>query len=142
MTQTDHVAQLLLHSVSKPTANAEGGTDMVYDPEQLKYRLMSVHAPNFVAFIRRYKDLQTICRRIEETQLPGVGAALAEYFRDRAENMMLSVTGEGSHDAETIRLLLQDRKEIAYLESAPKSPGMLDRIAGATQQPQEQAPPQ
>ena len=144
MSNTDPLVQLLLHSISKPTVNPDGSVGLTYDVEQLKYRLLDIKSDNFVAFLTSYKDMLATCQRLETTQLPAVGVALAEYFRSRVESMMIGVTGQASENAELIRLLLQDRTEqFVTLQSTPENRGLMDRLgAGSRPQQQQQAPQQ
>lgn len=141
MTDSAPLVQVLLHSISKPTQSPDGGVEMLFDPEFLRYRLMSVGANNFPAFVKEYKDMISVAQEMARTMHPEIGGALARYFVERADNMLISITAESSHHAELTRLLLQDRKEVAYLEAAPQKPGIMDRIAGATQPQEQQGPP-
>ena len=140
MTDQNPLVGLLMHSIAKEFRNPDGSVNMAFDPEQLRYRLMSVHAPNFVAFVKAYKDVITLGREMVETQLPGVGEAVANRFVTRVESMMISTTAESSHDAEMMKLMLEDKREIRYMDGSPKSRGLMDRIAGGTA-PQDGPPP-
>lgn len=141
MAHTDQLVQLMLHSISQPMSNPDGSVGLTYNTEELKYRLMDVHSDNFVAFIDAHKEVHSICDRIEATQLPDVGKAVADFFRAEADGMMISITGQSSERAELTKMLLQDRTEqLVTLQASPEHRGLAERLGGGTR-PQQQAPP-
>lgn len=133
-----------MHSIStQHGVNPDGSPNMVFDPEMIKYRMMDIDTENFPAFARAYKYLLLTCKEIVETQNPAVAEKIAGFFATRADAMLVSTTAASSHHGKFLQTLLQDKREVKYIDGTKvQNPGFIDRLAHGTQSQDQPPPPQ